>query len=459
MFIISLGVYNKIYSSIKKPSEMEYFKVFIMAHGLNERCKHKTEDVMKKLLLLTGILIAFTSAKAEAQRYGGNYGYADAQVSFNYFYNTLSPYGNWIEIEYGVYVWKPRQTRYGWQPYSEGRWVYTNHGWHWDSYEPYGWAVYHYGRWYYDDYYGWVWVPGYEWAPAWVEWRYSDAYIGWAPLPPYAGFKVNVGITFSIGWKSHYRHWRFVKYGNFCSPRVHHHYVHVENNYNIYNNTKYRTNYYARNGRIYNEGIRREEVERRGGFRLAERNVSTTDNLYDYTRSRNPTGDGVKVYKPSQSEVDAYRNSNSYKVERSVRKSSLKTDKIAVNRDVTRNKSVTTDRDVDVNRYQTDSRSRDVDIKTNRTNSSFDNNKTNRTVEKNSASDKTSVNKRYSEPSKTNRSSNNSYNRSSTNNRSTSVNKSGSRSSVNKSSGRSSSSNKSKPAVRSKSKSTSKKER
>ena len=31
---------------------------------------------------------------------------------------------------------------------------------------------------------GWVWVPGYTWAPAWVSWRYGDGYAGWAPLPP-----------------------------------------------------------------------------------------------------------------------------------------------------------------------------------------------------------------------------------------------------------------------------------
>ena len=31
----------------------------------------------------------------------------------------------------------------------------------------------------------WVWVPGVEWAPAWVTWRVGGGYIGWAPLPPH----------------------------------------------------------------------------------------------------------------------------------------------------------------------------------------------------------------------------------------------------------------------------------
>ena len=34
---------------------------------------------------------------------------------------------------------------------------------------------------------GWLWIPGTEWAPAWVAWRSDDGddgYVGWAPLPP-----------------------------------------------------------------------------------------------------------------------------------------------------------------------------------------------------------------------------------------------------------------------------------
>jgi hypothetical protein len=31
---------------------------------------------------------------------------------------------------------------------------------------------------------GWVWVPGDEWAPAWVEWRVGGGLVGWVPLGP-----------------------------------------------------------------------------------------------------------------------------------------------------------------------------------------------------------------------------------------------------------------------------------
>jgi hypothetical protein len=57
-------------------------------------------------------------------------------------------------------------------------------GWYWVSEEPWAWACYHYGSWQFDPYYGWVWIPGTEWAPAWVTWRESNDYIGWAPCGP-----------------------------------------------------------------------------------------------------------------------------------------------------------------------------------------------------------------------------------------------------------------------------------
>jgi hypothetical protein len=62
------------------------------------------------------------------------------------------------------------------------------------SEEPFGWATFHYGRWTRLRNIGWIWVPGDEWAPAWVSWRKSNDYIGWAPLPPEARFDRRRGI-------------------------------------------------------------------------------------------------------------------------------------------------------------------------------------------------------------------------------------------------------------------------
>src|SRR6266404_813212 len=70
--------------------------------------------------------------------------------------------------------WRPRRVSGDWQPYVYGRWVWTQAGWAWASDEPFGWAVYHYGRWAWSPAFGWMWVPGRIWAPAWVSWRWRD---------------------------------------------------------------------------------------------------------------------------------------------------------------------------------------------------------------------------------------------------------------------------------------------
>ncbi|HUJ26782.1 MAG TPA: DUF6600 domain-containing protein [Myxococcales bacterium] len=97
---------------------------------------------------------------------------------------SLQMNGQWVDMgQYGQ-VWQPTGVDEGWQPYSLGHWVWTDAGWAWVSDEPFGWAVYHYGRWGYSDDFGWYWVPGRVWAPAWVAWRTYGDYSGWAPLGP-----------------------------------------------------------------------------------------------------------------------------------------------------------------------------------------------------------------------------------------------------------------------------------
>ncbi|MFT3915944.1 MAG: hypothetical protein QM704_18115 [Anaeromyxobacteraceae bacterium] len=99
------------------------------------------------------------------------------------FDSGLQPYGSWVTVSSYGRVWRP-QVSAGWRPYYYGRWEWTNEGWLWVSDEPFGWATYHYGRWSFEPSYGWVWVPGYQWAPAWVSWRTSGDVIGWSPLSP-----------------------------------------------------------------------------------------------------------------------------------------------------------------------------------------------------------------------------------------------------------------------------------
>ena len=102
------------------------------------------------------------------------------------FFAELSRFGEWFETQDYGFVWQPMAlgTNPAWRPYTRGRWVNSDQGWTWLSDEPFGWAVYHYGRWVLLAEHGWVWVPGDDWAPAWVSWRQNDDYLGWAPLPP-----------------------------------------------------------------------------------------------------------------------------------------------------------------------------------------------------------------------------------------------------------------------------------
>ena len=101
------------------------------------------------------------------------------------FHAPLAPYGTWIEVGSYGRCWRPASLAVGWRPYCEGTWVWTDCGWYWQSDEPWGWACYHYGNWYEAPDYGWVWVPGVEWAPAWVSWRVGSGYCGWSPAPPH----------------------------------------------------------------------------------------------------------------------------------------------------------------------------------------------------------------------------------------------------------------------------------
>jgi hypothetical protein len=136
-----------------------------------------------------------------------------AEVSVG-FEAGLAPYGEWVVVPHHGRVWRPRHVAAGWRPYFHGRWIWTDDGWFWDSDEPWGWAVYHYGRWYVDPVYGWAWVPGSVWAPAWVSWRFGGGAIGWAPLLP--GFS----IWWTAGYPVHYSSWVFVPTQRFVGARI-----------------------------------------------------------------------------------------------------------------------------------------------------------------------------------------------------------------------------------------------
>jgi hypothetical protein len=152
-----------------------------------------TRNVLFALLLLGVPLAASAQLSVGAGASVGPRGHASVDVGF--FYDQLAPYGNWIERPNYGWVWTPRNVSASWRPYQAGHWVWSDEGWTWLTDEPYGWATYHYGRWYQDPELGWAWVPGSDWAPAWVSWQEGDGNVGWAPLPPGA----NVNASYDGG--------------------------------------------------------------------------------------------------------------------------------------------------------------------------------------------------------------------------------------------------------------------
>ncbi len=279
---------------------------------------------MKKILILAAAIFLFFGLKTEARDLNFNGGYG-------YFYSSLAPYGNWIELESGVLVWHPRGVRVGWAPYRYGQWAWTNDGWYWDSYEPFGYIVYHYGRWYYDDYYGWIWVPDDVWAPAWVEWRYDNDYIGWAPLPPYASFSVNLGLHFSLNFITPYRHWHFIKYRYICEPYVYRHFVGSQHVHGIFIKTKYKTDYGYKGGRVINRGVDVSYIRNMGGVKIRERNINKVDNPRDLSPGKVGRDGDVRTYIPSRDELS--RNGvRDMKVIRAERRSSLDVERMNIGR-------------------------------------------------------------------------------------------------------------------------------
>ena len=301
---------------------------------------------MKKTILLITALFVFMSLRLDAKPGFG--------ISFNFFYSSLRPYGEWIQLDNDLVVWRPNGVSSRWRPYSEGRWSWTSDGWYWDSYEPFGWATYHYGRWYDDDYYGWIWIPDYDWGPSWVEWRYDDDYIGWAPLPPYASFHTNLGINFSIRWHSNYNYWNFVRYNRFYDRRVYNYYLDDRNCERIFERTKYRTNYYSDRDRIINGGIDRSFIERKGGYRISERNITSVDNYRDFERSRQVRSDRVVAYRPSEREVDNGRTIDRFDIKRGENRSTLEREKIRT--------PLTRDDDRTISSDRTNNREREINV-------------------------------------------------------------------------------------------------
>jgi len=188
------------------------------------------------------------------------------EVSYQSFYDQLSPYGNWVNYPGYGYVWMPNAGP-DFRPYAtNGNWIYTEAGWTWASNYSWGWAPFHYGRWFFENGYGWIWVPGNEWAPAWVSWRGGGDYYGWAPLGP----RVSVDMALN-NYNPPAYYWNFVPRQYIGNPGWHNYYVNQSRNVTIINNTTIINNYSGTNrGRYtYAPGPDPVEVRRVSGNNFA----------------------------------------------------------------------------------------------------------------------------------------------------------------------------------------------
>jgi len=143
---------------------------------------------------------------ADVQR-DARLGFASAQylpADIRYYSGPLDRYGSWDYVaDYG-HVWYP-QVGYDWYPYSHGSWAVTaRFGWVWVGAESWSWPTHHYGRW---GHHGgrWFWIPGRQWAPAWVSWASAPGYIGWSPLgfdnrPLIAITNISIHTGTRLGW-------------------------------------------------------------------------------------------------------------------------------------------------------------------------------------------------------------------------------------------------------------------
>ncbi|NVO20561.1 MAG: hypothetical protein HXX13_12745 [Bacteroidetes bacterium] len=259
---------------------------------------------MKKIVvILMFAVIATFSAKAE------RFWNSQVSISFQTFYDELSPYGDWLYTNDYGYVWRPFFDRpEDFRPYaSNGDWAYTDYGWTWVSDYRWGWAPFHYGRWFFDDYLGWMWIPGTEWAPAWVSWGSYNDYWGWAPLGP------NINVNINFNWIAPNTWWTFVPcrhfYGNRWRDYIYDRPVQVNyitNITNIYVDDDRRDN-----GRWF-RGPRVNEVERYNRTRVRRMEVVESD-----SRENSRIDNGrLTVYRPRiEQERNNYRPSDSRFIE------------------------------------------------------------------------------------------------------------------------------------------------
>lgn len=234
--------------------------------------------------LLPGLffVVGSSSEKALAQ---AQYDYGT--VTYSDFYQDLAPYGQWIsDPQYG-YVWSPDVDGDFRPYYTNGHWVMTDYGNTWVSDYPWGWACFHYGRWTYDAYYGWLWIPGPNWGPAWVSWRYGESNYGWAPLGP--GYDLEGDYTCPNDW------WVFIPAQYIYSGQYYRYWYGPRNNKHYLQNTDFANNTFEQNHVTIVQGPRVKEVES-----ATHQPVQVFKITNSRSRNTHLHNDVIKMYRPGQ---------------------------------------------------------------------------------------------------------------------------------------------------------------
>jgi hypothetical protein len=223
------------------------------------------------------------------------------------FYDSLSPYGNWTDLQGYGWCWQPTVVVVNpyWQPYYNcGHWVYSNCGWYWCSSYSWGWAPFHYGRWFRHHHLGWCWMPDKVWGPSWVSWRYGDHYCGWAPLPPGSHFSAAVGLTYHGQHVREYEdcgqgatNYRFVTWDHLQDRQLSDHRLPANQAAWAYNNSTPRTRISGDGHSIVNNGLSASRVTVATGKPV----------MMVSLRDLAPRSSPMEHYDPSAQTLDVYR--------------------------------------------------------------------------------------------------------------------------------------------------------
>jgi len=219
-----------------------------------------------------------------------------------YFYDSLTPYGNWVHHRSYGWVWYPYNVSIHWRPYTHGHWIYTDYGWTWVSDYPWGWACFHYGRWFLDETYGWVWCPDTVWGPAWVCWRYSNDWIGWAPLPPGVAWRSGRGFDRRDDWDRliHPRSYCFTRTRDFMEPNLRGRIEHSARNGTFIGETRFNINYISSGNRIINDLPVQDRIARVTGRPVQRYDLNRSA---PYGETPSVRGREVRIFAPDEARL------------------------------------------------------------------------------------------------------------------------------------------------------------